>query len=123
MFFECLDTKAVIQRIETTTSNGVPDILAILPNKVLLIESKFETKKLRPEQAAFQIKSNVVLKDSVNKCITLSAYPKSKRFIMMMFDASSIGKEGIEENGKEVIFSLDKKGFTDFINYTKTWTN
>lgn len=122
MFFECLDTKAVIQRIETTTSNGVPDILAILPNKVLLIESKFETKKLRPEQAAFQIKTNIVLEDSVNKCITLSAYPKSKRFIMMMFDASSIGKKGIEENGKEVIFSLDKKGFTDFINYTHTWT-
>jgi len=116
MFYENSTTKCLVQRIETTTSNGIPDILVILPSKMLLIESKFETKNIRPEQAAFQIKTNAILKNSVNSCITLAAYPKTKRFVMMRFDTDSITEQGITCND-EIRFSLDKKGFNDFVNY------
>tara|TARA_R110000772_G_scaffold63868_5_gene142809 strand:+ start:7515 stop:7868 length:354 start_codon:yes stop_codon:yes gene_type:complete len=109
-------TKAIIQRIENTTSNGVPDILAILPNQILLIESKFQTRKLRPEQASFQIKTNeTIQKGSVNKCLTLSAYPKTKRFVVLEFDSLSITEEGIVTEN-QWSFSLDKEGFNQFLN-------
>ena len=117
MFYECLDSKAVIQRIETTTSNGVPDLLVCLPTKIMLIESKFETRKIRPEQGAFQIKTNSVIKGSINRCITLAAYPKTERFVMMEFDPSCITDNGVECQ-QEITFTLDKAGFADFINYT-----
>jgi hypothetical protein len=108
-------TKAIIQRIENTTSNGVPDILAILPNQILLIESKFQTRKLRPEQASFQIKTNETIRGSVNKCLTLSAYPKTKRFVVLEFDSLSITEEGIVTEN-QWSFSLDKEGFNQFLN-------
>jgi len=115
-FYEQTDGKLVVQRIENTTSNGVPDILVIMQDRVLLVESKFETGKVRPEQSAFQIKCNEVIKDSVNKCITLTAYPKTKRFVMRKFDSSCIGETGIEDPCP-VTFSLDPTGFKDFFNY------
>jgi hypothetical protein len=116
MVYENIPTKSLVQRIENTTSSGIPDIMVILPNRMVFIESKFETKKIRPEQAAFQIKTNSIIKDSLNTCITLAAYPKTSRFVMMRFDTGSITEEGIKcEN--EVTFSLDKDGFNDFLNY------
>ena len=108
--------KIVVQRIETTTSNGVPDLLVILQNRILLIESKFETGKIRPEQSAFQIKTNEVIKESINKCITLTAYPKTNRFVMRRFDASCINESGIEDPCP-VTFAMTKTGFKDFYNY------
>jgi len=116
MFSDVFSNKVLVQRIENTTSNGVPDILVILQDKVLFIESKFETRKIRPEQAAFQIKANTVLKKSNNICITLAAYPKTKRFVMLKFDTNSITEEGVVCDN-EITFTLDKNGFVDFINY------
>jgi len=116
MFYENIPTKCLVQRIENTTSNGIPDIMVVLPNRMVLIESKFETKKIRPEQAAFQIKTNSIIKDSLNTCITLAAYPKTNRFVMLRFDTGSITEEGIKCES-EVVFSLDKDGFNDFLNY------
>lgn len=115
-FHEQANGKIVVQRIETSTSNGVPDFLVILQNRILLIESKFETGKVRPEQSAFQIKTNEVIKESINKCITLTAYPKTNRFVMRRFDASCINDTGIEDPCP-VTFALNKEGFKDFYNY------
>jgi len=115
-FYESANGKVVVQRIENTTSNGVPDFLVILQNRILLIESKFETGKVRPEQSAFQIKTNEIIKESVNKCITLTAYPKTNRFVMRRFDASCIDDSGIEDPCP-VTFSLTKEGFNDFYKY------
>jgi hypothetical protein len=114
-FYEAFGRKVIIQRIETTTSNGIPDILAILSDKIILIESKFETGKLRPEQAAFQIRTNEVMRESVNKCLTLSAYPKTKRFVVREFDSLSITDEGIVTESIDT-YSLDKEGFKFFLN-------
>ena len=114
-FYEAFGRKVIIQRIETTTSNGIPDILAILSDKIILIESKFETGKLRPEQAAFQIRTNEVMRESVNKCLTLSAYPKTKRFVVREFDSLSITDEGIVTESIDT-YSLDKEGFKLFLN-------
>jgi len=113
MFYEHSNHKVCIQRIETTTGNGVPDLLVFLPHGIFLIESKFETTRLRPEQAAFQIKGNSISKSSVSSCLTLSAYPKTKRLVVSTYALESIGEDGI----KPVVtttFTLDSEGFKQF---------
>jgi len=107
-----------VQRIENTTSNGVPDIMAITPDHVFLIESKFETVKVRPEQAAFQIKVNETTKglDHPCICVTLTGYPKTKRLVVNVFDRHAVTEQGIKcHNTLE--FTLDNEGFKEFYNY------
>jgi len=87
-----------------------------LQDRILLIESKFEVGKIRPEQSAFQIKCNEVIKNSINKCITLTAYPKTNRFVMRRFDASCINDSGVEDPCP-VTFGMTKEGFNDFYKY------
>ena len=77
----------------------------------------FAFNKLANLNLFFQIKANSVIRGSINRCITLAAYPKTKRFIMMEFDPSCITENGIECE-QEITFTLDKAGFADFINYT-----
>jgi hypothetical protein len=113
MFYEQSNHKVCVQRIETTTSNGVPDFMVILPSRILLIESKFETTKLRPEQAAFQIKVNGIQKDAISTCFTLSAYPKTKRLVVTEYNPSSIGEGGIEPASSNT-YTLDPNGFKEF---------
>jgi len=113
MFYEQSNHKVCAQRIETTTGNGVPDIMVILPFGIYLIESKFETTKIRPEQAAFQIRTNSIAKDDVQRCITFSAYPKTKRLIVTTYNASSITEDGVVP-ATEVTYSLDAAGFKQF---------
>ena len=113
MFYEYSDHKVTVQRIETATGNGVPDLMVILPSGIFLIESKFETTRLRPEQAAFQIKANSISASSVSSCITLSAYPKTKRLVVSIYAPESIGEGGVEPIVTST-FTLDSKGFKQF---------
>lgn len=113
MFYEHANHKVTIQRLETTTGNGVPDLMVVLPSGIYLIESKFETTKLRPEQAAFQIKANSISASSVSSCITLSAYPKTKRLVVSTYAPESIGEDGIEPI-VTITYTLDSKGFKKF---------
>ncbi len=113
MFYEQSNHKVCCQRIETTTGNGIPDFLVVLPFGIYLIESKFETTKIRPEQAAFHIRTNSIAKDDVHRCITLSAYPKSKRLIATTYSAYSISEDGIVP-ARTTTFTLDSKGFKQF---------
>ena len=113
MFYEQSNHKVCAQRIETTTGNGVPDIMVILPFGIYLIESKFETTKIRPEQAAFHIRTNAIAQDDVQRCITLSAYPKTKRLVATTYNPSSITEDGIVP-ATEITYALDSAGFKQF---------
>tara|TARA_B100001093_G_scaffold520077_1_gene612518 strand:+ start:3135 stop:3557 length:423 start_codon:yes stop_codon:yes gene_type:complete len=117
-FYETTNGNCVVQRIENTTSNGVPDLLVITSDVVFLIESKFETVKIRSEQAAFQIKVNEVTKglNSSCICITLTGYPKTKRLVVNLFDKSVVTKEGVKCKN-QFMFTLDQEGFKEFYNY------
>jgi len=117
-FYEKSKTKVCVQRIETTTGNGVPDLLVIQSGKIMLIESKFETRKLRSEQAAFQIRANEIMRGGANVCCTLCAYPKTNRLVVQKFNAMSITDEGIKPT-YTVEFTLDGEGFEDFLAYIK----
>ena len=64
-FYEKYNKHITVQRIETTTGNGVPDLLILTQDKTWIIESKFETTRLRPEQKAWQIKANSIPTDTV----------------------------------------------------------
>lgn len=116
--YEATNGNCVIQRIENTTSNGVPDIMAITPDHVFLIESKFETVKVRPEQAAFQIKVNETTTglDHPCICVTLTGYPKTKRLVVNIFDRAAVTTTGIKCK-HQLEFTLDNEGFKEFINY------
>ena len=110
-FYEATKPKGcVVQRIENTTSNGVPDIMVITQDLVFLIESKFETTNVRAEQKVFQINVNEV-SDSV-VCVTLSAYPKTKRLVVSIYD-----RECIRNKPLELTFTLDNEGFLEFYNF------
>jgi len=113
MFYEQSNHKVCAQRIETTTGNGVPDIMVILPFGIYLIESKFETTKIRPEQAAFHIRTNTIAQDDVPRCIALSAYPKTKRLVVTTYNTNSITEDGVVP-ATEVTYSLDAAGFKQF---------
>lgn len=113
MFYECSNHKVCCQRIETTTSNGVPDLMVILPFGIYLIESKFETTKVRPEQAAFQIRANEITKDAITSCYTFSSYPKTKRLVVSRYGAGSINEDGVTPT-KTTEYTLDSSGFTEF---------
>jgi hypothetical protein len=95
-------TKSLLlfQRIETTTSSGVPDVLMVTENKTLLIELKYETTKLRPMQYAWHKRMQKV--SQVNKTLdvcVLCAYPKTKRLVYFVADQCSkeyeLNKNGI----------------------------
>ena len=60
-----------IQRIENTTSNGVPDIMAITPTMYFLL--KVNLKRVRPEQAAFQIEVNETTAGLDHPCICVTS--------------------------------------------------
>ena len=112
MFYEQSNHKVSCHRIETTTGNGVPDLMVILPFGIYLIESKFETTKLRSEQAAFQIRANEVSEADITRCFTLTAYPKTKRFVVSRYDAASITEDGIKPTKKDE-YMLNPSGFTE----------
>ena len=113
-FYETFDGNITVQRIETTTGNGVPDLLVLTENQTYLIESKFQTTKLRPEQQAWQIKANSIPTDAL--VVTLSAYPKTKRLVVQQFNEISITVDGIFPVVDRE-FVLDNEGFKEFINY------
>ena len=113
-FYETFDGNITVQRIETTTGNGVPDLLVLTENQTYLIESKFETTRLRPEQQAWQIKANSIPTDAL--VVTLSAYPKTKRLVVQQFNEISITVDGIFPVVDRE-FVLDNEGFKEFINY------
>ena len=94
--------------------NGVPDLLILTQDKTYLIESKFETTRLRPEQQAWQIKANSIPTDAV--VVTLCAYPKTKRLVVQQYNDISITNDGIHPV-VDTEFTLDNEGFKEFINY------
>ena len=113
-FYEKYNKHITVQRIETTTGNGVPDLLILTQDKTYLIESKFETTRLRPEQQAWQIKANSIPTDTV--VVTLCAYPKTKRLVVQQYNDISITDDGIHPV-VDTEFTLDNEGFKEFINY------
>jgi len=113
-FYEEYNKHITVQRIETTTGNGVPDLLILTQDKTWIIESKFETTRLRPEQQAWQIKANSIPTDAV--VITLCAYPKTKRLVVQQYNDISITNDGIHPV-VDTEFTLDNEGFKEFINY------
>jgi hypothetical protein len=114
-FYEYYKGKVVTQRIETTTGNGVPDLLIITPTEVFIIESKFQTTKLRAEQYAWQIKTNKVIESMPTFVLSLCAYPKSRTMIVNVYDEDSISVDGIQPT-KTDKYTLNKDGFTKFLN-------
>ena len=114
-FYEYYKGKVVTQRIETTTGNGVPDLLIITPTEVFIIESKFQTTKLRAEQYAWQIKTNKVIDSMPTFVLSLCAYPKSNTMIVNVYDEDSISEDGIQPT-KTDKYTLNKDGFTKFLN-------
>ena len=114
-FYEYYKGKVVTQRIETTTGNGVPDLLIITPNQVFIIESKFQTTKLRAEQYAWQIKTNKVIDEMPTYVLSLCAYPKSNTMVVNVYDEDSISVDGIQPT-KTDKYTLNKDGFTKFLN-------
>lgn len=114
-FYEYYKGKVVTQRIETTTGNGVPDLLIITPTEVFIIESKFQTTKLRAEQYAWQIKTNKVIDSMPTFVLSLCAYPKSRTMIVNVYDEDSISEDGIQPT-KTDKYTLNKDGFTKFLN-------
>ena len=113
-FYEKYNKHITVQRIETITGNGVPDLLILTQDKTWLIESKFETTRLRPEQQAWQIKANSIPTDAL--VVTLSAYPKTKRLVVQQYNDISITDDGIHPV-VDTEFTLDNEGFKEFINY------
>lgn len=105
-FYETFNRHITVQRIETSTGNGVPDLLILTQDKTWIIESKFETTRVRPDQKAWQIKANAIPSDAV--VVTLSAYPKTKRLVVQQFDITTVDTRE---------FVLDNEGFKEFINY------
>jgi hypothetical protein len=95
-------TKSLLlfQRIETTTSSGVPDVLMITEHKTILIELKYETTKLRPMQYAWHKRMQKVSQanKTLDVCV-LCAYPKTKRLVYYVADQYSkeyeLNKKGI----------------------------
>lgn len=114
-FYEYFEGQVVTQRIETTTGNGVPDLLIITPTAVFIIESKFQTTKLRAEQYAWQIKTNKVIESMPTYVLSLCAYPKSRTMIVNVYDEDSISVDGIQPV-KTDKYTLNKDGFTKFLN-------
>lgn len=114
-FYEYYKGKVVTQRLETTTGNGVPDLLIITPTEVFIIESKFQTTKLRAEQYAWQIKTNKVIESMPTFVLSLCAYPKSRTMIVNVYDEDSISVDGIQPTRTDK-YTLNKDGFTKFLN-------
>jgi hypothetical protein len=96
------ESSVAFQRIETTTSNGVPDVLMITKKKILLLELKYATTKLRPMQKAWhtRIKRIADENDALEVCV-LCAYPKTKRLLHFRVDKDPVeyelSKEGLYE--------------------------
>lgn len=92
----------LFQRIETTTSSGVPDVLMITKNKTLLLELKYETTNLRPMQKAWhkRIEKLVKANETLEVCV-LCAYPRTKRLVHFVVDGEpkeyKLCKEGLYE--------------------------
>lgn len=103
-FYHVTNGQVVVQRIETTTGNGVPDLLVITPNNTYLIETKYETTKLRPMQTAWHTKVKNVLGEHSEhiKTFVMCAYPKSKRLITFTV------------TGDQKTFPLTRDGFIEF---------
>jgi len=114
-FYEYYKGKVVTQRIETTTGNGVPDLFIITPTEVFVIESKFQTTKLRAEQYAWQIKTNKVIDSMPTFVLSLCAYPKSNTMIVNVYDEDSISVDGVQPS-KTDKYTLNKDGFTKFLD-------
>ena len=114
-FYEEYNKHITVQRIETTTGNGVPDLLIITPTEVFIIESKFQTTKLRAEQYAWQIKTNKVIDSMPTFVLSLCAFPKSNTMIVNVYDEDSLGEDGIQPV-KTDKYTLNKDGFTKFLN-------
>jgi hypothetical protein len=112
-FYEQSEKKVCVQRIETTTCNGIFDILVVLPHTTLFIESKFQTRRLRPEQYATQIKFNSVIDGDHANFLSMSAYPKRKKFIVCKYEPSSINEKSIDPV-LELEYDLSKTGFHKF---------
>ena len=113
--YEKSNHKAVVQRVENTTGNGVFDLFVILPHKVLFIESKFETRKLRNEQYALQIKASTVVDNDVCRVLAICVYPKTNRFVVDMYTVASITDSGIEPT-TTTNYELSDQGFNSFYN-------
>ena len=113
-FYEHSNKKVCVQRIENTTTNGTFDILVILSDKTLFIESKYQTERLRPEQYAFQIRTNGIIKNNVTNFLTLSAYPKKNMFVLHQYNASSITSDRFIPYKREE-YELSKTGFQEFM--------
>lgn len=92
--YKYTESSVLFQRIETTTSSGVPDVLMLTKNKTLLIELKYETTKLRPMQKAWhkRIQKLVEANETVELCV-LCAYPKTKRMVFFIIDQEPIEYE------------------------------
>jgi hypothetical protein len=112
-FYENSNKKVCVQRIENTTGNGTFDILVIVPSKTLFIECKYQTEKLRPEQYAFQIKANGIIKQEGTDFFSLCAFPKRKEFVMNKYDPSSINEDGITPCLTKT-YALTPDGFSQF---------
>lgn len=85
--YKYTESSVLFQRIETTTSSGVPDVLMLTKNKTLLIELKYETTKLRPMQNAWHKRMQKLAKanKTLEVCV-LCAYPKTKRLVYFVID-------------------------------------
>ena len=85
--YKYTQSSVLFQRIETTTSSGVPDVLMLTNNKTLLLELKYETKNLRPMQKAWhkRIQKLVEANETVELCV-LCAYPRTKRLVCFVVD-------------------------------------
>ena len=96
--YKYTQSSVLFQRIETTTSSGVPDVLMLTNNKTLLLELKYETKNLRPMQKAWhkRIKKLVEANETVELCV-LCAYPKTKRMVFFVVDQEPIEYELTQE--------------------------
>jgi len=114
-FHEESNGRCVIERLESTVGNGIFDLFVILPHKVLFIESKYQTTKLRNEQAALQIKASTVVENDVCRVMSIAAYPKTERFVVNTYTTSSITEEGIKP-ASTTSYKLSKKGFKLFYN-------
>ena len=96
--YKYTQSSVLFQRIETTTSSGVPDVLMLTNNKTLLLELKYETKNLRPMQKAWhkRIQKLVEANETVELCV-LCAYPKTKRMVFFVIDQEPIEYELTKE--------------------------
>lgn len=114
-FHEETGGNCVIERVESTVGNGIFDLFVILPHKVLFIESKYETTKLRSEQYALQIKASTVVENNVCRVMSISVYPKTKRFVVNTYCTLSITEDGIKPTST-TSYKLSKEGFKLFYN-------